>query len=126
MTGPPEASLLPSTDGSIPFTETSSTSGASSIGELVPNCSAKIMNEDASAEVGPGERGELWIRGPNVMKGYWRNEQATKNTVTKDGWLMTGDICTKDDSGNFRIVDRKKVHPISSPYLSILCIALIE
>lgn len=120
MTGPPEASVLLSTNKSIQFTESSpvstviSTDDAPSVGELIANCSAKIMNEDASAEVGPGERGELWIRGPNVMKGYWRNEPATKRTVTEDGWLMTGDICTMDTSSNFRIVDRKKVHQISS------------
>ena len=120
MTGPPEASLQSTTDDSIQFTEFSpfstviSTNDASSVGELVANCSAKIMNEDASAEVGHGERGELWIRGPTVMKGYWRNELATKTTVTEDGWLMTGDICTMSNSSNFRIVDRKKVNQISS------------
>ncbi|MCJ1428826.1 hypothetical protein MMC29_006737 [Sticta canariensis] len=114
MTGPPEASLQPTTNDSIQFTEFSpfstviSANDASSVGELVANCSAKIMNEDASAEVGHGERGELWIRGPTVMKGYWRNEVATKTTVTEDGWLMTGDICTMSNSSNFRIVDRKK------------------
>lgn len=132
MTGPPEATLLPSTNDLISFTESSpisavvSTNDAFPVGELVANCSAKIMNEDASAEVGPGERGELWIRGPNVMKGYWRNELATRKTVTEEGWLMTGDICTMDNS-NFCIVDRKKVHQISSrPYSSINFVILTK
>lgn len=118
MTGPPEASLLPSTDKATLFIESSpstlnSSNDAPAVGQLIANCSAKIVNEDASAEVDVGQQGELWIRGPNVMKGYWRNEPATKLTVNEDGWLKTGDICTVDNSGNFRIVDRKKVHQFS-------------
>jgi len=81
----------------------------SSIGELLPNCEAKIMNDDGTAEVPRGERGEIWIRSPNVMKGYWRNEKATRETKTKDGWLKTGDICYVDEKEFFYIVDRKKV-----------------
>jgi 4-coumarate--CoA ligase len=54
-------------------------------------------------------RGELWIRAPNVMKGYWRNEKATKETKTEDGWLLTGDIAFVDDHGKFHVVDRMKV-----------------
>ena len=67
------------------------------------------MNDEATAEVPQGERGEIWVRGPNIMKGYWRNEKATKETLTADGWLMTGDICYVDKDGYFYIVDRKKV-----------------
>lgn len=54
-------------------------------------------------------RGELWVRAPNVMKGYWRNEKATKETKTEDGWLLTGDIAFVDDDGKFHVVDRMKV-----------------
>ena len=68
------------------------------------------MNDEATAEVSPGQRGEIWVRAPNVMKGYWRNEKATKETLTEDGWLMTGDICYMDKDGLFYIVDRKKVN----------------
>ena len=82
---------------------------SSSVGLLVPNSSARIMNEDGTAEVKLGERGELWIKGPNIMGGYWNNEKATKETLTDDGWLKTGDVAYVDDEGLFYIVDRKKV-----------------
>ena len=80
-----------------------------SVGELVANCEAKFMNEDCTAEVPHGERGELWFRGPNVMKGYWQNEKATKETLTSDGWLKTGDVAYVDENGLIYIVDRRKV-----------------
>jgi 4-coumarate--CoA ligase len=67
------------------------------------------MADDEATELGANERGELWIRGPNVMKGYWRNPKATQDTITKDGWLKSGDIAYVDDSGKFFVVDRKKV-----------------
>ena len=78
------------------------------VGELAPNCEAKFMNEDGTAEVPLGERGEFWFRGPNVMKGYWHNEKATKETLTPDGWLKTGDIAYATKDGLIYIVDRKK------------------
>ena len=80
-----------------------------SVGELLPNMEAKIMNEDASSEVSRGAEGEIWLRGPNVMKGYWRNVKASQEAVTSDGWLKTGDIARVDETGKFFIVDRKKV-----------------
>jgi len=70
-----------------------------------------VAEEDEEREImgrGPNARGELWVRGPNVMKGYWRNPKATAETLTSDGWLKTGDIAYVDDRGNFFIVDRKK------------------
>lgn len=69
------------------------------------------MAEDGSGEItarGPDARGELWIRAPNVMKGYWNKPDATKETLTPDGWLKTGDIAYVDEEGKFYIVDRKK------------------
>lgn len=54
-------------------------------------------------------RGELWVRAPNVMKGYWRNEKATREIKTADGWLLTGDIAFVDDDGKIHVVDRMKV-----------------
>jgi 4-coumarate--CoA ligase len=87
----------------------------SSVGELLANCSAKIMSSDstdspssAPVELPPNSRGELWVKAPNIMKGYWRNPAATAETLTPDGWLKTGDICYVDDKGFFRVVDRKK------------------
>ncbi|RAH65123.1 acyl--CoA ligase [Aspergillus aculeatinus CBS 121060] len=79
-----------------------------SVGELNANCEAKIMADDDRTELGPNQRGELWVRGQNIMKGYWRNPAATKETKTGDGWLKTGDIAFVDDQGLFHVVDRKK------------------
>lgn len=95
-------------------------STTSSVGELVANCEAKIMADDAVTELGRNQRGELWVRGPNVMKGYWRNPQATRETKTEDGWLKTGDIAYVDDEGKFYVVDRKKVVYLYQ-YIKVLC-----
>lgn len=96
------------------------TSTSASVGELLPNCEAKLMNDDGVTEIqAVGESGELWVRGPNVMKGYWNNPQATRDTITPDGWLKTGDVAYHDEKNKFFIVDRKKVS--SCPcFLSIL------
>ena len=60
------------------------------------------------ADVGTGEEGELWVRGPQVMKGYHGNPAATASTVTDDGWLKTGDLAVADADGYFFIRDRLK------------------
>ncbi|KNG89263.1 4-coumarate-CoA ligase [Aspergillus nomiae NRRL 13137] len=83
-------------------------SDSACVGELVPNCEAKVMAEDEVTELGRNQRGELWVRGPNVMKGYWRNPTATRDTLTTDGWLKSGDIGYVDNQGKWYIVDRKK------------------
>ncbi|KAF2686857.1 4-coumarate-CoA ligase-like protein [Lentithecium fluviatile CBS 122367] len=81
----------------------------SSVGELLANCQAKIVRDDeGKVEAKPGERGEVLLKGPNVMKGYWGKEQATKEAFTSDGWYKTGDVCYVDEEGHFFIVDRKK------------------
>jgi 4-coumarate--CoA ligase len=81
-----------------------------SVGELAPNCMAKIvMDEEGKVEAKRGERGEIWVKAPNVMKGYWNKPEATKETITEDGWLKTGDIAYVDEKNHFFIVDRKKV-----------------
>lgn len=74
---------------------------------MAPNCEAKIVDDDEK-EILPGERGELWIKGPNIMKGYWRKPEATLETLS-DGWLKTGDVAYADEHNRFFIVDRKKV-----------------
>lgn len=78
------------------------------VGELNPNIEAMIVADDGK-EVGIGERGEFWVKGPNVMKQYWRKPEATKETLTDDGWLKTGDIAYRNAEGFIYIVDRKKV-----------------
>ncbi|QMW43941.1 hypothetical protein G4B11_007311 [Aspergillus flavus] len=82
---------------------------SAAVGELNANCEAKIMAEDGVTELlERNQRGELWLRGQNVMKGYWRNPEATKATKTEDGWLKTGDVAFVDDHGKFYVVDRLK------------------
>ena len=78
-----------------------------SIGKLLPNARMKIV-DDEGVSVPDGEAGEILVRGPNVMIGYWNNPSATREALTEDGWLRTGDIGLRR-RGNFYIVDRKKV-----------------
>lgn len=68
-----------------------------------------LVDEDGQEIARPGEPGEFWIRSPNMLKGYWRNLQATKDTITPDGWLKTGDIAYVDETGKWYMIDRKKV-----------------
>ncbi|MFJ5452263.1 MULTISPECIES: long-chain-fatty-acid--CoA ligase FadD [Pectobacterium] len=77
-----------------------------SIGLPVPSTDVRIIDDNGN-DAGPGESGELWVRGPQVMLGYWQQPAAT-DEVLKDGWLATGDIVTSDDEGFLRVIDRKK------------------
>ena len=77
------------------------------VGQLVPETEIKVVDEDNNA-VSPGERGEAWIRGPQVMLGYWVQEQASRDSITEDGWFKTGDYVEVSDDGYITIVDRKK------------------
>ena len=76
------------------------------IGLPAPSTDIKIMLDDGT-EAPIGEAGEMWVKGPQVMKGYYNREDAT-NEIIKDGWLATGDIAFMDERGYFKIVDRKK------------------
>ncbi len=79
-----------------------------SIGVPLPGTDARIVDmEDGVSDVPLGQPGELLVRGPQVMLGYWNREDETAATIT-DGWLHTGDIATMDEDGYFSIVDRKK------------------
>ncbi|WP_246872612.1 AMP-binding protein [Rhodococcus sp. DMU1] len=80
----------------------------SSIGYALPNIECRLVDPATGADVAPGEPGELWVRGPNVMVGYLHNPQATNETLDEDGFLHTGDIATVEPSGLFHIVDRVK------------------
>lgn len=82
------------------------TTPLNSIGLPVPSTDVKLVDENGN-EVKPGEPGELCIKGPQVMMGYWNRPDETAKTL-KDGWLWTGDIARMDDNGYFFIVDRKK------------------
>ena len=86
------------------------------IGLPLPDTDALIVDAETGADVlEPGEVGELIVRGPQVMQGYWNNPGATAQ-VLRDGWLLTGDLATRDDDGFFKIVDRKKDLIITSGF----------
>ncbi|MGE0171237.1 MAG: AMP-binding protein [Oligoflexales bacterium] len=82
------------------------TNPENSCGIPLPSTVAKIVDENGQ-EVKTGEVGELIIQGPQVMKGYWQNQEETTK-VLRNGWLYTGDMCRMDEKGYFYIVDRKK------------------
>ncbi|MDR3477624.1 MAG: AMP-binding protein [Gammaproteobacteria bacterium] len=77
------------------------------VGLPVSSTDVCIFDEDGN-EVPLGESGELAIKGPQVMRGYWQNPQETAKVFTKDGWLLTGDIASMDENGFLRILERKK------------------
>jgi long-chain acyl-CoA synthetase len=77
------------------------------IGLPLPSTEVMIRDDDGR-ELAVGEPGELCVRGPQVMKGYWQRPEATEQVMYPDGFLRTGDIATMDEKGFFRIVDRKK------------------
>ncbi len=79
----------------------------SAIGVPAPSTDISLRDDDGN-EVAQGERGELCAKGPQVMKGYWRREDETAAVMTDDGYFRTGDIAVMDETGFFRIVDRKK------------------
>jgi acyl-CoA synthetase (AMP-forming)/AMP-acid ligase II len=78
------------------------------VGLIVPNMENKIVDLATGEELGAGQRGELWCRGPNVMKGYLNNPEATAATLDADGFLHTGDVAVIDENGVVSIVDRVK------------------
>ncbi|MCJ1391123.1 hypothetical protein MMC18_003985 [Xylographa bjoerkii] len=82
-----------------------STIGA--VGRLLPNQTAKYMSPEET-EVPAGQTGELWIKGPNIFKGYLNNPEGTANALTADGYFKTGDVGHQDAAGNFYITDRVK------------------
>ncbi len=67
-----------------------------------------ILRDDDGKEVALGKPGEICIRGPQVMAGYWQHPAETAKVLDKDGWFATGDIGVMDDQGFIKIVDRKK------------------
>jgi 4-coumarate--CoA ligase len=89
-----------------------SQSSSGSVGQLDPNCECMLLDDDGN-EVPEGQSGELHVRGPNICLGYWRNPQATKESISPDGWLKTGDVAIVKN-GWFWIVDRKKVSNLQS------------
>ena len=79
-----------------------------SCGLLIPNTECRIVDIESRRDVKRGERGELLIRGPQIMKGYLNRPDATAEAIDADGWLHTGDVGYADTDGYFFIVDRLK------------------
>ena len=77
------------------------------IGVPLPSTDAAILDDDGKP-VAAGEVGEICLRGPQVMKGYWNRPEETARVFTDDGWLRTGDMGVMDGRGNIRLTDRKK------------------
>ncbi|PGL71096.1 AMP-binding protein [Bacillus sp. AFS055030] len=78
------------------------------VGKALPNVEVKIVEPGTSNEVPRGVQGELCTRGYHVMKGYYKNEEATRNAIDEDGWLHTGDLAIMDDSGYCKVTGRLK------------------
>ncbi|GAA5868557.1 hypothetical protein JCM1840_005488 [Sporobolomyces johnsonii] len=91
--------------GLIPDTQKELVPGTA--GQLLSSMEARLVDADGK-DVKVGEAGELWLRGSNIMLGYHRNDKSTRETLTEDGWLMTGDVCERDNNGYYRIVERTK------------------
>jgi acyl-CoA synthetase (AMP-forming)/AMP-acid ligase II len=79
-----------------------------SVGALIPNTEARLVDPETGQDVAEGEPGEIWVRGPQVMRGYLNNPEATAETLADEGWLRTGDIGRIDENGFFYVVDRLK------------------
>ncbi|KAL6587415.1 hypothetical protein OROMI_000393 [Orobanche minor] len=79
-----------------------------SVGKLIGTNIAKIVEVDTGIALPPGKQGELWIKGPTVMKGYVDDDKANSETLVSGGWLRTGDICYIDEEGFLFVVDRVK------------------
>ncbi len=89
---------------------------AGSIGVPFPDVDAQIVDLETDEVLPVGQPGELCLRGPQVMKGYWRMPEETAQVLNEEGWLHTGDIARMDEDGFFYIVDRKKDLIIASGY----------
>ena len=98
---------LSETSPSVSCNPVDSTTYSGNIGLPMPSTELTLLDDDGH-EVAPGTPGEIAIRGPQLMAGYWQRPDETAKVMTADGWFRTGDIGTVDERGYFRIVDRKK------------------
>jgi long-chain acyl-CoA synthetase len=89
---------------------------AGTIGLPLPNTEAKIVALDGGDEVAPGGLGELLVRGPQLMRGYWGRPAETAEALTPDGWLRTGDVARMTADGYFQVIERKKEMIVAGPF----------
>jgi long-chain acyl-CoA synthetase len=87
-----------------------------SIGVPLPSTEAKIVDLATGKDLPPGQLGELAVRGPQVMLGYWGEGERAHDWITKDGWLLTGDVARMDDDGYFQVVARKREMILAGEY----------
>jgi acyl-CoA synthetase (AMP-forming)/AMP-acid ligase II len=79
-----------------------------SVGRAMPGTELRVVDPHSGADLGPGDRGELWVRGPQTMAGYLGRPDAGAAMIDSEGWLRTGDLVVLDDDGQVFIVDRLK------------------
>jgi len=79
-----------------------------SVGKLIPNMTQKFVAPESGQEVGIGELGEIWMKGPNVFEGYWKNPESTRNAFSDDGYFKTGDVGYVDANSYVYVTDRVK------------------
>ena len=100
------------TEGSPGFTQTSVDDHlekrVETVGKELPNCEVKIVDPETGETLGPNQTGEICCKGYNVMKGYYKMPEKTKEVIDKDGWLHSGDLATCDEEGYYSIVGRIK------------------
>ncbi|OGO12037.1 MAG: hypothetical protein A2Z66_06550 [Chloroflexi bacterium RBG_13_66_10] len=89
---------------------------AGSIGVPFPSTEAKIVDLASGKDLRPGKVGELAVRGPQVMLGYWKDPRATAQVITRGGWLLTGDLARMDEDGYFQIIARRKEMILAGEY----------
>jgi long-chain acyl-CoA synthetase len=87
-----------------------------SIGLALPSTEAKIMDLATGRDLPPGQLGELAVRGPQIMQGYLNDAELTRQTITRDGWLMTGDVARMDEEGYVEVVARKRDMILAGEY----------
>jgi acyl-CoA synthetase (AMP-forming)/AMP-acid ligase II len=78
------------------------------VGKPIPGTQVKVIDQDTGRQVNRGEVGEMMVKGPNVLKGYWQNPHETDKQLEKDGWLHTGDLVSMDEKGFITMYGRSK------------------
>ena len=98
---------LTETSPVVSFSPCSVKKFSGSVGFPLPNTDVKVVDREGNA-LPFGEKGEIWVKGPQVMRGYWQRPDETAHALTADGWFKTGDIALQDEEGWIYLVDRKK------------------